>query len=60
MALSDYDKKYLDKRQQQAVLTYTAQYERAIREGNRQAAQMAHEGAEAIRRLAGYSGGGRG
>ena len=60
MALSDYDKKYLDKRQQQAVLTYTAQYERAIREGNRQAAQMAHEGAEAIRRLAGYSGGGEG
>ena len=60
MALSDYDKKYLDKRQQQAVLTYTAQYERAIREGNQKAAQMAHEGAEAIRRLAGYSGGGEG
>ena len=57
MALSDYDKKYLDRQQQQAVLTYTAQYERAIREGNQKAAQMAHEGAEAIRRQAGYSGG---
>ena len=45
MALSDYDKKYLDRQQQQAVLTYTAQYERAIREGNQKAAQMAHEGA---------------
>ena len=46
MALSDFDKKYLDTRQQQAILTYTAQYERAVREGNQQAAQMAHEGAE--------------
>ena len=35
MALSDYDKKYLDRQQQQAVLTYTAQYERAIREGTK-------------------------
>ena len=60
MALSDYDKKHLNSRQQQAVLTYTAQYERAIREGNQKAAQMAHEGAEAIRRQAGYSGGATG
>lgn len=57
MALSEYDKKHLNGLQQQAVLTYTAQYERAVREGNQEAARMAHEGAEAIRRQAGYSGG---
>lgn len=60
MALSEYDKKYLDKRQQQAIRTYTAQYERAVREGNQKAAQAAHEGAEAVRRRAGYSGGAAG
>ena len=57
MALSEWDKKYLNKQQQQAIQVYTAQYDRAAREGDREAAQRAHEGAEAIRKQEGYSGG---
>lgn len=57
MALSDWDKKHLNSQQQRAVITYTQQYDAAIKEGNKDKARMAHEGAEAIRRQAGYSGG---
>lgn len=60
MALSDWDKKHLDKNQQRAVQTYTVEWEKARREGNEERMRWAHNGAEAIRRQAGYSGGNEG
>ncbi len=57
MALSEWDKKNLTGSQQRAVLSYTEAWERAMRAGDAAAARKAHEGAESIRRLAGYSGG---
>lgn len=57
MALSDWDKKHLDLNQQRAVQTYTAEWEKAKRAGNTERMRWAHNGAETIRRQAGYSGG---
>lgn len=56
MALSEWDKKNLTGSQQRAVLSYTEAWERATRAGDAAAAKKAHEGAESIRRLTGYSG----
>ena len=60
MALSEWDKKNLTGGQQRAVLSYTEAWEKATRAGDAAAARKAHEGAEAIRKQAGYSGGSNG
>ncbi|MBO4914497.1 MAG: hypothetical protein J5449_04760 [Oscillospiraceae bacterium] len=57
MALSEWDRQHLNREQQQAVEVYTAQWQRAHDLGDEEGMRMAHEGAEAIRALAGYSGG---
>ena len=57
MALSEWDKKHLTGGQQRAIVAYTQQYDSAMAAGNRNAAQKAHEGAEAIRKQAGWTGG---
>ena len=57
MALSDWDRQNLTREQQQAIETYTAQWQRAHDAGDVEGMRMAHEGAEAIRARAGYSGG---
>jgi len=60
MAVSEWDKKYLDTQQQQAIAVYTAQWQRAHDAGDEEGMRRAHEGAEAIRARAGYSGGAEG
>ena len=57
MALSEWDKQHLTREQQQAIEVYTSQWERAHAAGDEDGMRMAHEGAEAIRARAGYSGG---
>lgn len=57
MSLSNWDRQHLNRQQQQAVETYTAQWERAKREGDEDGMRRAHAGAETIRWRAGYSGG---
>ena len=60
MALSEWDKKHLTGGQQRAIVAYTQQYDSAMAAGNRNAAQKAHESAEAIRKQAGWTGGATG
>ena len=60
MALSQYDKKYLNKAQQQEVLAATQRYDAAKAAGDTAAMAAANQAAEAVRKAAGYSGGGDG
>ena len=60
MALSQYDKKYLNKAQQQEVLAATQRYDAAKAAGDTATMAAANQAAEAVRKAAGYSGGGDG
>lgn len=60
MAVSVYDKTFLNEREQQQLDALTQEWERAKAAGDKEAMQSAHSAAEEIRAGSGYSGGGDG